>query len=103
MGMEMYAVNGVVTDGLGDVILSGWLKGVIDFGGGPIDGGSGSLFLVKLTPSGAFAWSKTPSQKFVMAGGPLGDLYVASAVQGFDLGAGPLLTTNGMVIVKLLP
>jgi hypothetical protein len=95
----------LTSDGLGDFLVSGAFSGTIDLGGGPVTAPSGGgALLAKLDPTGAFAWIKTPSSPyFRVAGGPSGDVFVASNTQGFDLGTGPLLTVQGFVLAKLAP
>ncbi len=49
---------GVATDPSGDVLVTGANTGTIDFGCGPLTAaGSADIFVAKLTPSGACAWS----------------------------------------------
>lgn len=43
-------VNGVASDGAGNVLITGFFSGTIDFGGGPVSTNGSSLFLSKLAP-----------------------------------------------------
>ncbi len=57
--------NPVVTfDGIGDVIMTGEMNGVVDFGGGPLVGPAanvvGSVFLAKFNSTGSHNWSALP-------------------------------------------
>jgi hypothetical protein len=48
-------------DGAGNLYLTGYFAGEIDFGGGPLSAttGSNDLFVAKLDPDGAHLWSKS--------------------------------------------
>lgn len=91
----------LTADAAGNVLLTGELGARADFGGGEIDtGGVSAPFVLKLTPSGAHAFSRlvgkpggagldarqirtTPGGEIVVAG----DLYTSGT--GVDLGDGP--------------
>jgi hypothetical protein len=93
----------VRSDAQGGVVLSGSFDGSADFGGGPFSLAfpSGSA-LIKLDAAGGFRWSKSVNtQNYVWTGGALGDVYVASNSEQFDLGTGPLLTKPGLVVAKI--
>ncbi len=50
----------VAVDGPGNVVVTGYFAGQVDFGGGPmVNVGGADIFLVKLGPTGAYAWSKS--------------------------------------------
>ncbi|MEQ9318318.1 MAG: hypothetical protein RIF41_04130, partial [Polyangiaceae bacterium] len=51
----------VAADAMGNVVLTGRLDGVVDFGGGPRSspGSAANAFLVKLDNSGSHVWSKS--------------------------------------------
>ncbi|MBI5516833.1 MAG: SBBP repeat-containing protein [Deltaproteobacteria bacterium] len=51
--------RGIATDPTGNVFLTGYYQGSVDFGGGLLTGGTGTdFFLVSLSPSGAHRWSR---------------------------------------------
>lgn len=57
--VEQFA-TGVAVDASGDVLVSGWFAGSIDFGGGPlISPGPSSGFVAKLGPDGSHLWSRS--------------------------------------------
>jgi hypothetical protein len=61
MGSGQACGNGLAVDGSGNVFVTGYYLNTISFGGGQLStGGSGTYggFLVKLTGSGAYVWSK---------------------------------------------
>lgn len=47
----------VVTDRAGNIAVTGWYNGVVDFGQGPLDAEDSAGFLVKLSPRGESLWS----------------------------------------------
>ena len=52
---------GIVADGAGNVVVTGWFQGRVDFGSGGLEskGTNKDVFLVKLDPTGALVWAKT--------------------------------------------
>jgi hypothetical protein len=49
----------IATDPKGNVLVTGYVSGAIDFGSGPlISAGGGDIFVAKLDPSGAPVWSR---------------------------------------------
>src|SRR5205085_973468 len=49
----------IATDGSGNILLTGYSEGPIDFGGGPLSQVLGSnAFVTKLDSSGAHVWSR---------------------------------------------
>lgn len=59
----------IATDGSGNVIVTGYFVGTVDFGGGNlVSVGSNDIFVAKFNASGAHQWSK----RFGSAGGSLG-------------------------------
>jgi hypothetical protein len=66
----------VKADSLGNVIVTGYFNGTVDFGGGLLaSAGAVDVFLAKYSPSGAHVWSKR-------LGGTSGDIATALAVDG---------------------
>ncbi|HEV8608950.1 MAG TPA: hypothetical protein VGS98_02620 [Thermoanaerobaculia bacterium] len=88
---------GVAMDRLGDVVVTGVFANNVDFGGGPITnvggGGSGDIFLVKLSSTGVHMWSKG-------FGSSLGVDQIGYGV-AFD-GAGNVLLT-GFIVALTAP
>jgi hypothetical protein len=52
--------HGIAADRYGNLLLTGWFWGSVDFGGGPLQaqGGNKDAFLVKLSAKGEHLWSK---------------------------------------------
>jgi hypothetical protein len=88
---------GVDVDGVGNVAVTGMFANNVDFGGGPITnvggGGSGDIFLVKISSTGVHMWSKG-------FGSSLGVNQVGYGV-AFD-GAGNVLLT-GFIVALTAP
>jgi hypothetical protein len=95
-------------DSSGDVLISGVFFGAVDFGGGPLQSGSGSdVFVLKLSgANGSHIWSKgfvrPLNGGFVfgllsgIACAANGDVLLASSFEGsVDLGGGPLMSAGG--------
>jgi hypothetical protein len=106
------AGQSVAVDSSGGVLLTGYLAGAADFGGGPLaSAGAADVFVAKLDASGAHVWSKrfgdtgsqfgtgvaTDAGRNVLVTG-----YFASSV---DFGAGPLTSAGGqdIFIAKFSP
>jgi hypothetical protein len=50
----------VTTDASGNVVITGYFYGTVDFGGGPLTStGDEDVFIAKFTPGGAHIWSKS--------------------------------------------
>jgi len=49
---------GVDTDGSGNVVVTGFYNGSVDFGGGPLTSNTLDVFAAKYSPSGAHIWSR---------------------------------------------
>lgn len=100
----------IAVDGAGNVAVTGMFKGVVDFGGGPInEAGGEDIFVVKFDASGAHLWSRRfgdPAND--MDGGiavnGAGDILVTGSFQGtVDFGGGPLTSAgdHDVFVVKL--
>ena len=62
--------NGVATDADGNVLVTGWFNGSIDFGGGPlVSAGGTDIFLAKFDKTGAHLWSQRFGDPAVEQGG----------------------------------
>ncbi|MCK5406824.1 MAG: hypothetical protein KAJ37_05200, partial [Candidatus Krumholzibacteria bacterium] len=48
----------LATDSAGNIVVTGWFGGSVDFGGGPlITAGNKDIFVAKFDPTGAHLWS----------------------------------------------
>ncbi len=102
-GQDQVAAVAVGPDG--SIVISGRFSGDVDFGGGPLSGGSGAMFLVKLDADGAHVFSK------VFPGGDPGDVAVDAAgnillagsfVGSIDFGIGALASALARAFVVKL-
>jgi len=91
------AYGAITADAAGDVIVSGWYKGTVDFGGGLLaSAGDNDHFLVKYDPSGNHLWSKRYGDAASQTGlgiatDAAGNLFLAGSFKGtVDYGCGPL-------------
>jgi hypothetical protein len=77
-------VEAVAADSAGNVLLSGYFAGTVDFGGGTLFAGAeDDGFVVKLDPAGAYQWAK-----HVTGGG-------AQAALGVKIGVGNTVVVTG--------
>lgn len=89
----------------GEIIVSGYLNGVVDFGGGGIGGGSNNMFLLKLDAAGSYQWAKafpsteTELRPNAVAVDGAGNIFLGGGKRGtLNLGGGVLPTAVGMGI-----
>jgi hypothetical protein len=90
-------------DGTGNLVVTGFYGGSIDFGGGPLVAqGTFNVFLAKLDPSGGYLWAKsyggayTQQARGVFLDGA-GNIYLSGLYQGtIDFGGGPLPPAGAM-------
>jgi len=91
----------VATDGSGNILLTGYHTGPIDFGNGPLASSAGqSTFIAKLTPGGAPLWSRGYGASFStgvgIAADSTGNIFTAGYFSNaIDFGAGPLASKGG--------
>jgi hypothetical protein len=97
----------ITTDGSDNVLVTGYVEGVVDFGGGPLPaGGNLDLFVAKFDAAGNHLWSKrwgdnSDQYGYGIATDSNGNVYVAGTVSGtVDFGGGP--TTGGAIDIFLL-
>jgi len=51
---------GIAIDGSGNVIVTGWFQGTVDFGGGALtSAGLDDIFVAKFDPNGNHVWSQS--------------------------------------------
>lgn len=106
-------VTSVASDATGNVLLTGYFQGSLDFGKGAITSEGGKdVFIAKLGPSGDALWSRRAGDATIEQTGSSvvadqeGNVVGAGRFEGsIDFGGGPLVcmgTSNGFV-VKLGP
>ena len=99
----------IAADGEGNVIVAGEVSGQLDFGDGPLPGGSYDVFVAKLDPNGNHIWSHRYSTNYQdrltgLAVDSAGNVIITGTFYlGFDCGGGVLDTQNdqNMYICKL--
>src|SRR5262245_1401879 len=89
----------IAVDPSGNVLVTGFLSGWVDFGGGVLrSAGSADIFVVKLSPTGTHLWSKlfgdlNPQFPKSIASDSLGNVLLAGYYKGtIDFGGGPLMS-----------
>jgi hypothetical protein len=95
-GINQWA-RSVKTDASGNVVITGYFNGTVDFGGGPLTSAGGQdVFIAKFTPGGAHIWSKrfgSADNQFAnsVAVDASGNVIIAGAFYGtIDFGGGDL-------------
>lgn len=90
----------VVFDKAGNLLLTGYFAGTLDFGGGPlVSVGSGDFFFAKFDPKGGLLWSKhfagnSVEHRFALAIDDQENIFFSGAfAAALDFGLGPLPTT----------
>jgi hypothetical protein len=108
--LDEQRLRGVATDGAGNVIVTGMLRGSIDFGGGPLNSaGIYDIMLAKLDADGGHVWSKrfgAPGADFGLhaAADAAGNVVLVAQSEGaIDFGAGPLGAGLAAHVVKFDP
>jgi len=94
----------IAVDADGNVVMTGWIRGPVDFGGGvlPAYGGSDpDIYVVKFDAAGAHMWSRRFGDErdsemgASVAVDPRGDVYVTGLFTGTaDFGGGPLISAG---------
>ncbi len=93
----------VAMDGSGSVYVTGYFRGTVDFGGGPVSTSLTSAFLVKYSSTGLHQWSKKLStsgsgtdEGTALTADVNGNVVVGGIVyQTSDFGGGPLTSAGG--------
>ncbi len=92
---------GVALDGSGNMLVTGYVSGTTDFGGGPLTiGGSQDVFVAKYSPAGAYLWALAPTGSGWAAGAGLtadanGNVVVGGYFGGtLDFGCGALSSSG---------
>lgn len=99
----------VAVDAAGDVTALGKFAGLVDFGGGALDGGASSTFVVQYGADGSHRWSHAFSGGLQnpqsLAVGASGEVFATGSFLGTtDFGAGPAIAKSGgsdAFVVKL--
>ena len=102
--------QGIVVDAAGNVLITGYFTGSVDFGGGALaSAGNEDIFVAKLDPTGAHVWSKrfgdaSDQNALSLAVDTAGNVVVLGYFNGaVDFGGG-VLTSAGLediFVVKL--
>jgi hypothetical protein len=93
--------RGLAVDSSGNLYLTGFFLGTVNFGGGPLtSAGAEDIFIAKLDSTGNHIWSRSFGDAAIqygqgVAAGLAGEAYLAAEVQGtFDLGGAPLTSAG---------
>jgi hypothetical protein len=105
--------GGVDTDGLGNVVVTGYYSGSVDFGGGPLVSNTYDVFAAKYSPTGGYIWSRRYGDfnyQFGsgVAAAPSGDVTLTGYFTNIvDLGSGVLTSsspnTNDAFLGRIAP
>ena len=93
--------QGLAVDGSGNVAVTGYFQGSVDFGGGPLASTAIDVFVARLSSAGAHLWSRrfgTTGSQFPggVATSPTGRTLIAGYHQNaIDLGDGPHPSVGG--------
>ncbi|MDH3216079.1 MAG: hypothetical protein OEN01_07280 [Candidatus Krumholzibacteria bacterium] len=100
-------VGGIAVDATGNVIVTGYFDGTVDFGGGPlVSAGNFDIYIAKFNASGAHLWSQRFGDTSDQYGAALatdnaGNVILAGYFAGtvsFDGGPNPLVSVGGLDI-----
>jgi len=100
--------NAVAVDALGNILLTGELDGVVDFGAGPVESlaPSADVFVAKFDASGRPLWSHLFGDEYRQSGRAIavdaaGDVVVAGEFEGtIDFGGGPFTGAGNVFLAK---
>jgi hypothetical protein len=107
----------VVTDGAGNVLVTGRFRGTTDFGGGPVTSSRPELgwtdaFIAKYSPAGGLHWAKVFGDidsddvgSGIVADAAGNPILTGSFHDVVDLGGGPIgmINARSMLLVKFTP
>jgi FlgD Ig-like domain len=101
-GNDSYLLaQSIAADGPGNVVITGYFAGTVDFGGGPLSSGGSDMFLAEFDADGNHLWSKvfaTAQGRSVTTDGS-GDVIVTGFLGGTaDFGGGPLTSAGSLDI-----
>lgn len=100
-------VSGITADAGGNLIVTAWGLGTVDFGGGVLGvTNQYSFYLAKLSDGGEHVWSRRfPGAESVVTTAPNGDILLAAKVSGtIDVGTGPIVTKGqDLLIARFAP
>jgi hypothetical protein len=94
------AYRPLATDASGNIFVTGYFQGTVDFGGGPLTATGRDIFVLKLDPSGTLLWSKHfagSSQAFAyaLATNASGNVLLTGYFEGtIDFGGGALTSVS---------
>jgi len=100
--------KGIAIDAAGNIVITGFFGGTVDFGGGALTGSSASGFVAKYSSAGAHLWSRRLSTGSVLDEGTAvgvdgaGNVIVAGGFYGTVNFGGGSLTSAGSEDIVLL-
>jgi hypothetical protein len=105
--------TGIGTDAAGNVFVTGWVTGSVDFGGGMLTSSAAAdVFVTELDPGGAPVWANLYGDPMASQGASAlavdsdGDILVTGGTTGsvnFGSGALPNPTQNALFVAKFHP
>jgi len=110
--LQFDAGNGVAMDSIGNILVTGYFIGPVDFGGGALNSaGAWDMFVAKYSPAGAPIWSKAVGGSNIDEGNAIAvDGAGNSVITGrffetVDFGGGTMTSAGGadIFLVKYAP